>query len=88
MSKNLKFEESMVKLEKIVEQMETGDLELEKSLELFEEGIRLVRLCSSKLEETKKKVEILVKKNGKITAQPFKEEQDNENKLSDNDLFK
>ena len=60
--KNLKFEDALKRLEKIVEQLEATDVDIEKSLQLFEEGIKLVRFCSSKLEEAKKKVEILVKK--------------------------
>jgi exodeoxyribonuclease VII small subunit len=62
MTKNLTFEESMKKLETIVADMEKGELDLDKSLAMFEEGVKLVRFCSGKLEETKKKVEILIKK--------------------------
>ena len=54
MNKNLKFEDAMKRLEEIVEQMEKGDINLDKSLAYFEEGIKLVRFCSSKLEEVKK----------------------------------
>ena len=52
--------------------MEAGELDLDKSLALFEEGIKLVRFCSSKLEESKKKVEILVKKGDKIVRRTFR----------------
>jgi exodeoxyribonuclease VII small subunit len=71
MSKNIKFEESLKKLEMIVEEMEKGDLDLDKSLAMFEEGIKLVHFCSSKLEETKKKIEILVKKGDHLIKEPF-----------------
>jgi len=71
MSKNIKFEESLKKLEMIVEEMEKGDLDLDKSLAMFEEGIKLVHFCSSKLEETKKKIEILVKKGDRLIKEPF-----------------
>ncbi|MCB4790519.1 MAG: exodeoxyribonuclease VII small subunit [Elusimicrobia bacterium] len=67
----MKFEEAMKRLEEIVNQMEAGDVDLDKTLANFEEGIRLVRFCSSKLEEAKKKIEILVKKDGKLAPEPF-----------------
>lgn len=72
-SKNLKFEDALKKLEKIVERLEAGDVPLEESLSLYEEGISLFRFCSAKLEEAKKKVEILTKKgsNGKLRPEPF-----------------
>ena len=70
----LKFEEALKKLEGIVGQLETGDLALEASLAKYEEGIRLVSLCQKKLEQAKKKVEMLVKtKDGKIRTEPFVE---------------
>jgi exodeoxyribonuclease VII small subunit len=71
MAKNYKFEEAMKRLEKIVNEMEQ-DLDLEKSLKLFEEGTKLVRFCLYKLNEAKKKVEVLSKKNDKMTIEPFK----------------
>lgn len=73
-----KFEAALARLEEIVKELETGDLPLEQSLKLFEEGIKLSRLCNKRLEEAERRVEILLKsKNGTITAQPF-EEQDGE----------
>lgn len=80
----VKFEEALKRLEEIVEQMEQ-DVDLEKSLVLFEEGVKLVRFCSSKLEEAKKKVEILVKKGDKIAAEPFDPEKETNEK--GNELF-
>lgn len=73
MNKSMKFEESMKKLEKIVAEMEGGELDLDKSLAMFEEGVKLVQFCSAKLEETKKKVEILVKKGDTMVAEPLAE---------------
>ncbi|MFA5974840.1 MAG: exodeoxyribonuclease VII small subunit [Elusimicrobiota bacterium] len=70
-SKELNFETSLKRLELIVEQLETKEAPLEESLKLFEEGIRLARGCQQKLEEAKKKVEILVKETGKL--EPFKD---------------
>ncbi len=67
-----RFEDALNKLEKIVSKLEEGDIPLEESLKLFEEGIRLSRLCNQKLDEAEKKVEILLKgKSGTITPQPF-----------------
>lgn len=71
-TKNVRFEEALKRLEKIVERLEAGDVPLDESLSLYEEGIALFRGCSSKLEEAKKKVEILTKKgSGKLSPEPF-----------------
>jgi exodeoxyribonuclease VII small subunit len=71
--KNVKFEEALKRLEKIVEKLEAGDVPLEESLSLYEEGISLFKHCSSKLEEARKKVEILTREEtgGKLKAEPF-----------------
>jgi exodeoxyribonuclease VII small subunit len=67
-----RFEDALNKLEKIVSKLEEGDIPLEESLKLFEEGIRLSRFCNQKLDEAEKKVEILVKgKDGMLKPQPF-----------------
>jgi exodeoxyribonuclease VII small subunit len=67
-----RFEDALGKLEKIVSKLEDGEIPLEESLKLFEEGIRLSRLCNQKLEEAEKRVEILMKgKNGLIKPHPF-----------------
>lgn len=55
------FEAAMKRFEKVVEELESGDLPLEKSLKKFEEGIALSRFCSQKLEEIEAKVSQLVK---------------------------
>jgi exodeoxyribonuclease VII small subunit len=65
MKKNTNFESSLKRLEDIVNEMENSQLDIDKAMKLFEEGISLVNQCSSKLDETKKKIEILVDKNGK-----------------------
>ena len=49
--KEVKFEDALVKLEKIVKDLEEGELDLDKSLELFEDGVGLSRLCMKKLDE-------------------------------------
>ncbi len=72
-----KFDETLKKLEDIVAQLEGGDLALEESLKLFEEGIKLSRLCTKQLEETERKVEILLKnEEGEIVTKPFNQEKD------------
>jgi exodeoxyribonuclease VII small subunit len=76
MTKTMKFEEAMKQLEEIVDRMEAGDVDLDKTLADFEEGIKLVRFCSAKLDEAKKKIEILVKKDGKITTEDFNPEKE------------
>ncbi len=66
-----KFEECLQRLEKIVAELEKGDIPLEKSLALFEEGMQLSNACRKELEEAEGKVEILLKQNGKLQAQAF-----------------
>jgi exodeoxyribonuclease VII small subunit len=66
-----KFEECLQRLEKIVQELEKGDVLLEKSLTLFEEGMHLSSTCRKELEQAEGKVEILLKKNGKLQAEPF-----------------
>jgi exodeoxyribonuclease VII small subunit len=55
------FEQSMKQLERIVQELEDGDLPLEKAIKKFEEGIQLTKLCSEKLDETEKKISVLLK---------------------------
>ncbi|MEW6669670.1 MAG: exodeoxyribonuclease VII small subunit [Thermodesulfobacteriota bacterium] len=70
-----KFEKAMERLEGIVESLEKGDLPLEDSLKIFEEGMELVNFCSRKLEEAEQKVTLLIKEgSGKYTQQPFEPE--------------
>ena len=68
----MSFEKALERLEKIAEEMESGELGLEKMVVAFEEGQKLVKLCSSKLNEVEKKIEQLVKKaDGTTVAEPF-----------------
>ncbi len=71
-----KFEESLTRLEKIVDELEKGDIPLEKSLALFEEGVKLSGACRKELEDAEGKVEILLKQNGKVQAEAFEVEAD------------
>lgn len=73
----LKFEEALKKLEKIVGDLENGDLALDEALEKYEEGIRLSKVCAKKLEAARKKVEILLKaEDGSFELKPFDERSD------------
>jgi exodeoxyribonuclease VII small subunit len=66
------FEESLKKLEVIVEQLEKGDLALEDSLKLFEDGVGLSAACKKELDEAEGKVQILIKqRDGSLKAEPF-----------------
>jgi len=74
MMAEMKFEEAIKKLEKIVQELEDGDLPLDESLERYEEGIRLSKVCAKKLETAKKKVEILLKsEDGTFELEPFED---------------
>lgn len=66
-----KFEECLERLEKIVDQLEKGDIPLEQALALFEEGMKLSNSCRSELENAEGKVEILLKQNGKLHPEAF-----------------
>jgi exodeoxyribonuclease VII small subunit len=67
------FESALQRLEEITRELEDGDLSLENSLKKFDEGIQLADFCNEKLNEAKAKVELLLQKEGKLTAQPFEE---------------
>ena len=70
-----KFEEAMERLEHIVESLENGDLSLDESLKIFEEGMNLVSFCSKKLEEAEQKVTKLIRdQSGAYKQQPFEVE--------------
>jgi exodeoxyribonuclease VII small subunit len=74
MAAEMKFEEALEKLEKIVGDLENGDLALDEALEKYEEGIRLSKVCAKKLEAARKKVEILLKaEDGSFELKPFDE---------------
>ncbi|HUH62833.1 MAG TPA: exodeoxyribonuclease VII small subunit [Terracidiphilus sp.] len=69
------FEESLNKLESIVERLEKGDLSLEESLKLFEEGVQLSAACKQEIDAAEGKVQVLVKqRDGSLKAEPFLEE--------------
>ncbi len=75
----LKFEKAMTRLENIVDELERGDLDIDKSLEIFEEGIKMSRLCAKKLNETEAKIQKLSKdKKGELITVPFPLDEKNE----------
>ena len=74
------FESSLVSLEQIVDQLETGDLPLERALELFEEGVRLARRCQDQLSEVEQRVELLLQERGEIKTAPLELPRDSESR--------
>jgi exodeoxyribonuclease VII small subunit len=74
-----RFEDTFKKLETIVNKLESGDLPLEDSMKLFEEGMRLSKICSQRLAEVQKKVEVLLKgEDGNYKTEPFSLEESQE----------
>ena len=72
------FEEAMKQLEQIVQELESGDLPLEKAILKYEEGVRLSRFCSEKLDETEKRITILQDQEGNVLEKPFIQENESE----------
>lgn len=71
------FEKALERLEKIVDELEGGDLPLDEALKRYEEGIKLVQVCSKKLEAAQKKIELLTRTpGGKFQLKPFEEDKD------------
>ncbi|MBL41004.1 MAG: exodeoxyribonuclease VII small subunit [Chloroflexi bacterium] len=71
---NLDFEKSLEKLEKIVDELENGDLSLEKSIKTFEEGVKITKHCQSLLNKAELKIQKLLEKDdGSLTLEEFDE---------------
>ena len=71
------FESSLEELERIVRELEQGELPLEKSLELFEQGVKLSRDCQDRLSQAERRIEILMRDNqGRPAVRPFEPESD------------
>jgi exodeoxyribonuclease VII small subunit len=66
------FESNLDELEKVVRELEAGDLPLERSLELFERGVTLSDACRKRLEDAETRIEMLIRKEGKLAAEPFR----------------
>ena len=75
-SKPANLEKSLQNLEKIVDELESGDLPLEKAMQRFEEGIKLTRACQTALRDAEQKVEILMQDVGSEALEPFAEDDD------------
>jgi len=69
--KSADFEQSLERLERLVEEMEGGELSLEEMIRHFEEGSKLVEVCTKKLNEVEQKIVKLVKKDGELMEEPF-----------------
>lgn len=71
-NKEVAFETAFKKLESIVENLESGDLSLEEALKIYEEGVKMADICSKRLSEAEKKIEIIMKTNpGKFKTEPL-----------------
>jgi exodeoxyribonuclease VII small subunit len=71
------FESSLEELERIVRQLEQGELTLEKSLELFEQGVKLSRDCQERLNQAERRIEVLMRDNqGRASVRPFDPERE------------
>ena len=66
------FEIGLQQLEQIVKEMESGELPLERALQLFEKGMQLSETCRKQLEEAETRIEILIRKGDKIQPEPFR----------------
>src|SRR2546423_11576494 len=84
------FETQLASLERIVRELERGDLPLEQSLELFEQGVRLSRECQERLNEAERRIEVLLRgADGSTIAVPFEREAllDEEDEGEDESVF-
>lgn len=79
MAETIKFEDALKRLEKIVAELEGGKLTLEEAVKKYEEGIKLSLFCSKTLESAKRKVEVLMKKDGVSGAASFETQDFDEN---------
>ena len=71
MSKQINFETSVEQLEKIVQELEKGDLNLDHSIKKFEEGMKISKECNKFLENAEKKITVLINNNDNITEEEF-----------------
>ncbi|MBA7608009.1 Exodeoxyribonuclease 7 small subunit [subsurface metagenome] len=70
----MKFEEAMERLEKITEELEQGNLSLDGALAKFEEGMKLISFCEKRLDEVKKKIQVLIKEGEKFRLKDWAKE--------------
>ncbi len=69
--KELSFEDAMERLDEIASMLESGDFTLDEALKLYEEGVKLIRVCETKLKSVESSVKILVNKDGELTEEDF-----------------
>lgn len=74
MSEELTFEQAMEKLEEIVEKLEEGDVQLEKAIDFFQEGMKLSKFCHDKLQNVEKQMDQILRENGQL--EPFTIQED------------
>jgi exodeoxyribonuclease VII small subunit len=77
-NEELTFESALEKLETHVRTLEQGELTLNESLHIFEDGMKLAKFCGKKLDEAEQKIEILMEKNGELVKEPFNVREDDE----------
>jgi exodeoxyribonuclease VII small subunit len=78
------FEQSLKQLEQIVQELESGDLPLEKAIKKFEEGVQLSKFCSQKLDETEKRITFLMRNSeGRLSEMPFPHERENDGEFNE-----
>ena len=76
MTEEIKFEKALERLEKIVEDLEAGNIPLEDALKKYEEGVKLSALCQKRLSQAEKKIEVLTKSlDGSLKKEPFEPEE-------------
>ena len=68
---DMTFEQSLDELETLVDKLERGQLTLDESLDTFENGMKLARVCTQKLTKAERKIEKLIEKNGELQTEPF-----------------
>lgn len=83
----MKFEEALEKLNKIVQDLESGDLDLDQAIKKFEEGNKLRQFCEKKLKETERKIEVILKDKTSEEKLVTKDVPDTEKATSGNSLF-
>ncbi len=76
MEEEIKFEKALERLEKIVEELESGDLALEEALKRYEEGVKLSRACTKKLTEAEKKIETLTRTLNDVAVSQSEDSED------------
>lgn len=86
MAKRQDFEKAMERLEKIVDELEAGELVIDSAMKKFEEGVKLSAFCSKKLDEMEKRMTVLLeKKSGELSEEPLRSEITEDEKKSDVD---